>query len=157
MIPITWGLYWQPFWSRTTGVVGAGYVFPAGSPFETHTTMFPMVLPFPRASISLGTGPECFLAHAGSASIVSGLRAGAFPSNVTTPVTVEAANATPGEIDNATSPATKHNVFPVQRILGSLIKLIIANSIAPAPSTLSPILVNGPTIYTCPGPRNPSK
>ena len=35
MTPITCGLYWQPVWSKTTGVLGAGYVFPAGSPLET--------------------------------------------------------------------------------------------------------------------------
>ena len=38
-----------------------------------------MVLPLPRTSISFGTGAECFLAQAGSASMASGLRAGSFP------------------------------------------------------------------------------
>src|SRR5512134_3432946 len=121
MIPITCGTYTQPFWSRTTGVLGAGQVFPAGSPFETQTRMFPMVLPPPRTSISLGTGLACFLAHAGSASIVSGLRLGALPSKVTVPVTVEAATATPGQPDTATSTAASHNLFPVPRMLGSLV------------------------------------
>ena len=74
-----------------TGVLGAGQVLPAGSPFETQTMMFPMVLPLPSTSASLGTGAVCFLAHAGSASMVSGLRAGAFPSKVTVPVMVDAA------------------------------------------------------------------
>src|SRR6266542_3546370 len=114
----------------TTGVLGAGQVFPAGSPFETHTMMFPMVLPLPRASISLGTGPECFLAHAGSASMASGLSVGAFPSNVTVPVMDDAATATPGHIDNATSPATRRHLFPLQRMLGSLIILVIANLVS---------------------------
>ena len=100
----------------TTGVLGAGQVFPAGSPFETQTMMFPMVLPLPRTSISFGTGAVCFLAHAGSASMASGLSAGAFPSKVTVPVMVEAASATPGQTDTATSPAASHNLFPVARI-----------------------------------------
>ena len=108
--------------------MGAGQVFPAGSPFETQTMMFPMVLPLPRTSISFGTGAECFLAHTGSASMASGLRAGAFPSKVTVPVMVEAAKATPGQTDTATSPAASHNLFPVPRMLGSL---VIANLVVP--------------------------
>ena len=80
-----------------------------------------MVLPLPRASISFATGPECFLAQAGSASMASGLRAGAFPTKVTVPVTDEAAKATPGQTDNATSAAASHNLLPVLRILGSLV------------------------------------
>src|SRR3954464_1016964 len=128
----------------TTGSLGAGYVFPAGTPFDTHTMMLPIVLPLPRASASFATGPECFLAHAGSASIASGLRAGAFPSKVTDPLTVDAANATPGEIDNATSAATNPKVFPVQRILGSLIKLVIRKLCSRAPSTLPVNRSNGP-------------
>ena len=51
--------------------------------------MFPMVLPVPRTSTSFGAGfPPCFLWHTGSASMASGLRAGAFPSKVTVPVMV---------------------------------------------------------------------
>src|SRR5512141_3263306 len=99
MMPITCGLYWQPFWSITTGVLGAGHVFPAGSPFETQTMMFPIVLPLPRTSISFGTGPECFFAHAGSAFMASGARLGIFPAKVTVPLMVEAADATPGQTD----------------------------------------------------------
>src|SRR6266545_1212862 len=134
----------------TTGVLGAGQVFPAGNPFETQTMMFPMVLPLPRTSTSFGTGPECFLAHAGSASMASGLSVGAFPSNVTVPVMVEAATATPGHIDNATSPATRHNLFPLQRMLGSLIILVIANSPPSSPSPLLPFILE---IGECtPGP-----
>jgi hypothetical protein len=45
-----------------------------------------------------------------------GLSAGGFPSNVTVPVMVEAANATPGQTDIATSPVASHNLFPIQRI-----------------------------------------
>src|SRR5512134_1721943 len=119
MIPITCGTYTQPFWSRTTGVLGAGQVFPAGSPFETQTRMFPIVLPPPRTSISLGTGLACFLAHAGSASMVSGLRVGTFPSKVTDPVTDDAARATPGHTAAATNPAARHTRFAVPRILVS--------------------------------------
>ena len=53
--------------------------------------------------------------------MASGLRVGAFPSKVTVPVTVEAATATPGQTDTATSPAASHNLFPVPRMLGSLV------------------------------------
>src|SRR4029079_14344562 len=96
----------------TTGVFGTGQVFPAGSPFETHTRMFPMVLPDPRTSISFGTGAECLPAQTGSASMAIGLSAGAFPSKVTVPVTVEAARATPGH--NATTrPAASHHLLPI--------------------------------------------
>src|SRR5512132_3483657 len=102
----------------TTGAEGTGQVLPAGSPFETQTMTLPMVLPLPRTSISFGTGPECFLAHAGSASIASGLSAGAFPSKVTVPVTVEAATATPGQNDTAISPAASHDLFPIPRTIG---------------------------------------
>src|SRR5436190_21675308 len=121
----------------TTGFLGTGQVLPDGSPFETQTRMFPIVLPLPRSSISFGTGPECFLAHTGSASIVSGFRAGAFPSNVTVPVTVEAATATPGETNTATSVAAGHYLFSVTRMLGSL---VIANLVSSSQYT-------GPAVY----------
>src|SRR6188508_3163460 len=111
----------QPFWSMTTGVLGTGHVLPAGSPFDTHTRMFPMVLPPPRTSISFGWGDVCFLAHTGSASIARGLRAGTFPSKVTVPVIVAAANATPGHTSTVTSPAASHNLFPVARMIGSVL------------------------------------
>jgi hypothetical protein len=101
-----------------------GQVFPAGSPFDTQTRMFPIVLPLPRASISLGTGPECFFAHTGSASIASGLSVGTFPSKVTVPVTDDAARATPGHTTAAASPAARHNLFAVLRILVSLVMSI---------------------------------
>src|SRR5258708_1461665 len=104
-----------------TGVWGAGQVFPAGSPFETQTMTFPMVLPLPRTSISFAAGVGCFLAHTGSASMVSGLSVGAFPSKVTVPVIDEAAKATPGHTTIATSPAARHTLFPVTRMLGSLV------------------------------------
>src|SRR6476620_5001267 len=85
--------------------------------------MFAMVLPPPRTSISLGAGDVCFLAHAGSASMASGLRAGAFPSNVTVPVMVDAANVTRGHNAAATSATARHNLFPVTRMLGSFVNL----------------------------------
>ena len=56
MIPITCGLYWQPFWSMTTGSVGAGQVLPAGSPLTTRTSTLAIVLPVPSTSISFGIG-----------------------------------------------------------------------------------------------------
>src|SRR5262245_8485600 len=103
------------------GVFGAGKVLPAGSPFDTHTMMFPIVLPLPRTSIGFGTGAVCFLAHTGSASMASGLRLGAVPANVTVPVMVDAAKATPGHTTAAASPAATKNLFAVLRILVSLI------------------------------------
>src|SRR5690349_16302750 len=80
-----------------------------------------MVLPPPRTSISFGTGPECFFAHAGSASIARGLSAGGLPLNVTVPEIDEAPSATPGQSDTTTNPAAAHNPFPVTRILDSLV------------------------------------
>ena len=59
--------------------------------------------------------------------MASGLSVGAFPSKVMVPVTVEAATATPGQTDTATSPAASHNLFPVPRMLGSL---VIANLVS---------------------------
>jgi hypothetical protein len=59
--------------------------------------------------------------------MVSGLRLGAFPVKVTVPVTDEAATATPGQTDTATSPAASHNLFPILRMLGSL---VIANFVS---------------------------
>jgi hypothetical protein len=56
--------------------------------------------------------------------MVSGLIVGTFPSKVTVPVTDEAATATPGQTDTATSPAASHNLFPVLRMLDSF---VIAN------------------------------
>ena len=89
---------------------------------------------------SLGTGPECFLAHVGSASMASGLRVGAFPANVMVPVTDEAAMATPGEIETTASAIASRNVFPDTRMLGSLV------SVARAATTRHSILVNCATI-----------
>src|SRR2546425_5469944 len=87
--------------------------------------MFPMLLPVPRTNISLGTGAECFLAHAGSASMASGLSAGAVPEKVMVPVTdapaTTARTPTPGPTDTATSPAAKHHLFAVQPMLSSLV------------------------------------
>src|SRR6185295_18895548 len=78
---------------------------------------FPRVLPVPRTSISLGTGVECFLAHAGSASMASGLSEGSFPSKVIVPVTDEPAAAAPGQVDNPTNPAIRHNPLAILRML----------------------------------------
>src|SRR5690349_4024852 len=83
--------------------------------------MLPMVLPLPSTSVSAGTGVECFLAHTGSAVIASGGRLGAFPAKVTVPETDEAAFATPGQNDTATSPAASHNLFADTRMPGSLV------------------------------------
>jgi hypothetical protein len=78
-----------------------------------------MVLPLPRTSSSFGTGPVCFLAHTGSASIARGLRVGVFPSKVTVPEMDEAAPATLGQTITAASTASR-NPFAVPRIYGSL-------------------------------------
>ena len=80
-----------------------------------------MVLPVPRTSVSLGTGVVCFLAHAGSAAMASGLSVGAFPAKVMVPVMDEAAKATFGHTDIAKRLAASHNLFPVQRMFGSLV------------------------------------
>ena len=105
--------------------MGAGQVFPAGSPFETQTMMFPMVLPVPRTSASFGAGfPPCFLWQTISASMASGLSAGAFPAKVTVPVMVAAATATLGQPNTATSPAASHNLFRVPRMLSSFVSTI---------------------------------
>src|SRR5215471_3080086 len=119
------------------GVFGAGKVLPAGTPFDTHTMMFPIVLPVPRTSIGFGTGcPECFFAHTGSASMARGLSLGAVPAKVTVPVTVDAANATPGQINTATSPVASHNLFTVLSILVSFVivhlPLSSSQTLAPA-------------------------
>ena len=99
--------------------------------------MFPKLLPLPRTSLSSGTGDECFFAHAGSAPMASGLSAGAFPSKVMVPLTVEAATAMPGQSDTATSPATTHNLFPVARMLGSLvIAKLVSGVTVDAPAVL---------------------
>ena len=79
MMPMTWGTYWQPTWSMTTGSLGAGQVLPAGRPFTTRTRTLAIVLPLPRTRASLGT-VACFLAHMGSAATDTGFRAGTFPS-----------------------------------------------------------------------------
>ena len=91
-----------------------------------------MVLPLPRASISAARAPPCSLAHTGSASMASGLSAGGFPSKTTVPVTVDAATATPGQPNTATSPAANHNMFRVPRMLSSL---VFENLISAPPST----------------------
>jgi hypothetical protein len=57
----------------------------------------------------------------------SGRSAGAFPSKVTVPVIVEAASATPGQTDTATSTAASRNPYPVPRMLGSF---VIANLVS---------------------------
>ena len=86
--------------------------------------MFPMALPAPRTSASFAAGlAPCFLWHTGSASMASGLSAGGFPAKVMVPVTFAAA-ATPGETNTVASPAASHNLFPVLRMLSSL---VIAN------------------------------
>src|SRR5687768_17423695 len=86
--------------------------------------MLAMVLPLPRASLSSGTGAECFFAHAGSADIASGPSLGGVPVKVMVPLTDEAAKATLGQTDNATSPAASHNLFRVPRMLGSLVTIL---------------------------------
>src|SRR5688500_19352273 len=70
-----------------------------------------MALPLPRTSASFGAVFDgCILAHAGSASRASGLRAGGLPSKTTVPVMVDCANAAPGHnTAAAASPAATHH------------------------------------------------
>src|SRR5262249_12505522 len=100
-----------------TGACGAGYVFPAGSPFETQTMMFAILLPAPSTSASLCTAVVCFLAHAGSASIAIVGSLGAVPVKVTVPVIADAANATPGHAAVSITPAARDNRVAVLRIV----------------------------------------
>src|SRR5688572_20240737 len=82
--------------------------------------MFAMVLPLPRVSLSSGTGFVCFLAHAASAAIASGLSVGGVAVKLTVPVTVEAAKAAAGQAETATSQTASHTLFPVARMFDSL-------------------------------------
>jgi len=59
--------------------------------------------------------------------MVSGFRVGACPVKVTVPVMDDAAKATPGQTDTATTQAANHDLFPVTRILRSL---VIANLVS---------------------------
>src|SRR5262245_7877889 len=105
--------------------------------------MFPMVLPVPRTSASFGAGfPPCFLWQTGSAFMSSGLSAGAFPAKMTVPVMVDAATAMLGQASTATSPAARHNLFPVPGMLSSL---VIANlaSLVVFSAVLSAIINDG--------------
>src|SRR5262245_17691956 len=79
----------------TTGVVGAVYVFPAGSPLTTLTMMLANVFPGPSTRTSEGCGVACFLAQAASADMFIAGRFGTLPSKVTVPVIVAAAKADP--------------------------------------------------------------
>src|SRR5262245_26264184 len=81
--------------------------------------MFAIVLPGPSTSASLATGVVCFLAHAGSASIAIFGRLGGVPVNVTVPVMVDAANATPGHAAVSIRPAVRDNRVAVLRIVVS--------------------------------------
>jgi hypothetical protein len=107
-----------------TGVEGAGYVLPAGSPLETQTRTLPIVLPLPSTNISLCTGVACFLAHTGSASIGIERSLGAVPAKVTVPVIdAPAANATPGHAVATIRVAARENRVTVLRIVVSFEKI----------------------------------
>ena len=54
---------------------------------------------------------------------------GGFPVKTMVPETVDAAPATSGKLNIATSPAANHNLFPAPRMLSSL---VIANLILDA-------------------------
>src|SRR5262245_6029251 len=84
--------------------------------------MFPIFWPGPSTSISLGTGPVCFFAHEGSASIVIGLIVvGGVPLKVTVPVMEDAANATLGHAAVSIRPAARDNRVAVLRIVDSFV------------------------------------
>src|SRR5688572_18134362 len=115
--------------------------------------MFPMELPLPRTSASFGAGfPPCFLWQVGSASTESGLRAGGFPSKVMVPLMVDAATATPGQSNTATSPAASHNPFRVPRMFSSLViaNLVLVVTVDAALSNVSSLSCGGPTLHRSP-------
>jgi hypothetical protein len=114
---------------------------------------FAMVLPLPSTSISAGTGFVCFLAHAGSASMASGLRAGGFPVKVMVPLIVDAAPAMPGQPITATSTATSHNLLPVTRMLVSLVMKNLESAAAVDVCFQYPRM--GRTLYRARHRRNP--
>jgi len=58
---------------------------------------------------------------------------------------VEAAIATLGQTDTATTPAASHNRFPVTRMLGSLL-IVYGKTWSPSPSKV-PTPVEGPTLH----------
>jgi hypothetical protein len=51
----------------------------------------------------------------------SGLSVGGVPAKVTVPLIDDAAVATPGQTDITINPAASHNLFPVTRMLDSLV------------------------------------
>ena len=60
-----------------------------------------------------------------------GLSFGGVPVKVIVPVTDEAAKATLGQTDNATSPAASRNLFPAPRMLGSLVIAYLVSVVNP--------------------------
>src|SRR5580704_7066127 len=84
MIPITCGLYMQPFWSSETGVEGTCQVL-SGKPDLTQTKAFFKVLLSLTTTSSDFAGVEWALLHAGTADISIVFAAGAVPSNMTLP------------------------------------------------------------------------
>src|SRR6266567_3507997 len=86
--PIMCGLYWQPFWSSVTAVVGTCHVW-SGRPDLIHTnTYFNVPLSLTTAS-SVFAGEEAWaLVQAGTADISMLLGVGFAPSKLTLPVIV---------------------------------------------------------------------
>src|SRR5260221_9330795 len=83
----TWVVYWQPCWSKRTGVVGAGPGY--GAPSEMYTTTLRMALPGPRRRDSETSGfAACICAQAGSFERSRGLGFAAGPLRVTLPLSL---------------------------------------------------------------------
>src|SRR5260221_12620411 len=83
----TWVVYWQPCWSKRTGVVGAGPGY--GAPSEMYTTTLRMALPGTRRSESETSGfAACICAQAGSFERSRGLGFAAGPLSVTLPLSL---------------------------------------------------------------------
>src|SRR6266853_1138311 len=141
MIPNTRGWYMHAFWSISTGVVGVGYLASAGSPAFTYTNTLASV-PFLFTSTTDSCGVVVYFAlHLGSSVIsIAGL-AGAFPTNLTLPVTVAPATALrgagAGRKASTRSPAPTAATEPSLRIVPphGVLKTAFAG---PAPRPTSP-------------------
>jgi hypothetical protein len=86
--------------------------------------------------------------------MASGLKAGAFPSNVMVPVMDEAAFATPGRTATATRAAAQDREFPKTRRHGSM---VIAKPRIPTVDVDESERCVAPVIATCQGLRKPTR
>src|SRR6266403_2393456 len=92
-IPKTWGRYWHPFWSISTGSVGVGYVL-SSNPLFTYTNTLRSVPSGLTMTVSLVNGlSACISSHLGSALVEIAFGVGAVPVNVTLPEILAFPNA----------------------------------------------------------------